>query len=150
MSSLAHVMFLCTGGAYYVPYSFLLISNKLFKAGGGGDAQAGRSSSFMHLSCPSRAIKFLYSPAHLPHSMGHETFLVGSCTLKYLCTYDLCSPVYNVLDVCISVTWAREGVGPWKSRVFGPQMALAFQLDAITQGQKTLDFQDPTLWIIGA
>jgi hypothetical protein len=36
------------------------------------------------------------------------------------------------------------GVGPWKSRVFGPQMALAYRPDAISQGPKTLDFQGPT------
>jgi hypothetical protein len=30
-----------------------------------------------------------------------------------------------------------EGVGPWKSRnIFGPQMALAYGLDAISQGPK--------------
>jgi hypothetical protein len=38
---------LCTGGAYYVPYSFLLISNKFYKGGGG--------------SGPSRVIKFLHA-----------------------------------------------------------------------------------------
>jgi hypothetical protein len=40
-------IFVCTGGAYYVPYSFLLISNKFCNGGGGGG------------SGPSRAIKFL-------------------------------------------------------------------------------------------
>ena len=38
---------------------------------------------------------------------------------NYLCTYDLYSPVHNVLDACISITWGKwEGVGPWNSRVF--------------------------------
>jgi hypothetical protein len=44
---------LCTIGAYYVPYSCLLISNK-FVMGGSG---------------PSRAIKFLYAPAPPPPSV---------------------------------------------------------------------------------
>ncbi len=30
------------------------------------------------------------------------------------------------------------------SRVFWPQMALAYRLDAISQGLKTLEFQGPT------
>jgi hypothetical protein len=48
---------LCTGGAYYVPYSFLLISNQ-YGHGGGGRPRPGRYfhlgpragglSSFMH------------------------------------------------------------------------------------------------------
>ncbi len=29
-------------------------------------------------------------------------------------------------------------------KFFGPEMALAYQLDANSQGQKTLDFQGPT------
>jgi hypothetical protein len=73
--------------------------------GGGGWAGAVRLSSFMHLSGPSRAIKFLN---HLPptlHSMGPDTSLV---------------------------------------KLFGLQMALAYQLDAISQGPKTFDFQGPT------
>ncbi len=55
--------FLSTGGTYYVPYSFLLISNKFCN---GGAAQEGRLSSFKHLSDPSMAIKFLYAPAPPP------------------------------------------------------------------------------------
>ncbi len=40
----------------------------------GGAARAGCLSSLMHLSGPSRVIKFLYSPAPLPpHSMGPRT-----------------------------------------------------------------------------
>ncbi len=45
--------FLCTGGAYYVPYSCLLISNKFCNGGSG----------------PSRANKFLYAPAPPPPSV---------------------------------------------------------------------------------
>jgi len=44
-------LFLCTWGEYYVPYRFLLISNKSRKEGGSGS---------------SRAIKFLNAPAPLP------------------------------------------------------------------------------------
>jgi hypothetical protein len=48
----------------YVAYSFLLISNKF--CNGGAAAQAGGLSSFMHLSGPSRVIKFLYAPGPPP------------------------------------------------------------------------------------
>jgi hypothetical protein len=89
-----------SGGAYYVPYSCLLISNKFCNGGGGGRAQAGRTSSFM--------ILLLH-----PLSMGPETSLVGSCTQNHLCTYDLYIPVHNVLNACISITWgSRRGLGP--------------------------------------
>jgi hypothetical protein len=47
--------YLCTGGAYYVPYSCLLISSKFCIGGGGGG--------------PSRANKFLYAPAPPPPSV---------------------------------------------------------------------------------
>jgi len=36
------------------------------------------------------------------------------------------------------------GLGPGNLEFFGPQMALAYRLDAISQGKKTLDFQGPT------
>ncbi len=41
-------LFLCTEDAYYVPYSFLFISNKFSTGGGGGG--------------PSRVITFIYAP----------------------------------------------------------------------------------------
>jgi hypothetical protein len=53
-------LFLYIRGAYYVPYSFLFISNKFCNGG------SGPSSSFMHLSGPSRAIQSLYAPAPPP------------------------------------------------------------------------------------
>ncbi len=54
--------FLCLyiRGAYYVPYCFLFISNKFCNGG------SSPSSSFMHLSGPSREIQFLYAPAPPP------------------------------------------------------------------------------------
>ncbi len=58
--------------------------------GWGGEAGAGRLSSFMHLSGRSRAIKFLYAPErpeqgdYVPFCtcspIPPETSLVGSCT----------------------------------------------------------------------
>ncbi len=50
-----------------------------------------------------------------------------------------------IFDAGRSITWAsaRDGVGPWKSRVFGPQMAFAYQLDAISQGPKNSRFPGP-------
>ncbi len=50
---LNHFEFLCTGGAYNVPYSLLFISDKFCNGWGGG-------------SSPSKVIKFLYSPAPPP------------------------------------------------------------------------------------
>ncbi len=65
--------------------------------------------------------------------------------INYLCTYDLYSPVHNVLDACISITRASgRGLGPAILDFLFPQMALAYQLDAISQGPKTLELQGPT------
>jgi hypothetical protein len=39
--------------------------------------------------------------------------------INYLLTYDLYSPVHNVLDVCISITRGSvRGFGLWNLRVF--------------------------------
>ncbi len=41
--------------------------------------------------------------------------------INYLCTYDLYSPVHNVLDACISITGASgRGLGPGIREFFGP------------------------------
>ncbi len=40
---------------------------------------------------------------------------------NYLCTNDLYSPVHNVLDACISITWeSGRGLGPGIPEFFGP------------------------------
>jgi hypothetical protein len=50
---------------------------------------------------------------------------------RILCT------LHNVLDACISITWASgRGLGPGIIEFFGPQMALTYRLDAISQGPK--------------
>ncbi len=42
-------------------------------------------------------------------------------TREILCTYDLYSPVHNVLDACISIMWGSgRGLGPWIPDFFGP------------------------------
>jgi hypothetical protein len=47
-------------------------------------------------------------------SAEKRTFQVQEC-YNYLCTYDLYSPVLNVLDACISITRASgRGLGPVK------------------------------------
>ncbi len=47
-------------------------------------------------------------------------------------------------DECRSITWARgRGLGPGYLKFFGPQMALAYRLDAISQGQKNSRFPGP-------
>jgi hypothetical protein len=41
--------------------------------------------------------------------------------INYLCTYDLYSPVHNVLDACISITrGSRRGLGPGIPEFLGP------------------------------
>ncbi len=50
-----------------------------------------------------------------------------------------------IFEADISITWASgRGLGPGNLEFFGPQMALAYRLDAISQTQNNLDFQDPT------
>jgi hypothetical protein len=64
----------------------------------------------MHLSGQSRVIKFLYSPAPPPPTVWDlKPPLWASCAKNHLCTYDLYSPVHNVLDACISITWGSGG-----------------------------------------
>jgi hypothetical protein len=106
----------------------------------------------MHLSGPSRVVKFLYSPAPPPPTVWALDLPMntplkspgGSCALNNLCTYDLYSSVHNVLDVCIPITWGGgRGVGPGILEFFGPQMALAYPLDAISQGPKNSQIPGP-------
>jgi hypothetical protein len=45
----------------------------------------------------------------------------AAVSFNYLCTYDLYSPVHNVLDACISITWGSgRGLGPGILEFFGP------------------------------
>jgi hypothetical protein len=57
------------------------------------------------------------------------------------------APCILLLMGAASITRASgKGLGPGNLEFFGPQMALAYWLDAISQGLKTLDFQGPTLF----
>jgi hypothetical protein len=47
-----------------------------------------------------------------------------------------------VFDVCITLASGR-GLGPGNLEFFGPQMALAYQLNAISQGPKNSRFPRP-------
>ncbi len=50
-----------------------------------------------------------------------------------------------IFDAGRSITWASgRGLSPENLEFFGPQMALAYRLDAISQGPKSLNFQGPT------
>ncbi len=51
---------------------------------------------------------------------------------------------FSDFDAGESITGAIGRGGPWKSRLFGAQMALA-SLIAIFKGPKSLDFQGPPL-----
>ncbi len=77
-------IFLCTGGAYYVPYSCLLISNKF---GNGGEQ-------------PSRANKFLYAPA--PPTSSIWALKPPSRTLVHKTTY--APMIYTALSIMF---WMR-------------------------------------------
>ncbi len=49
-----------------------------------------------------------------------------------------------IFDVGISITWASgRGLGPGNLEFIGPQMALAYRLDAISQGPKSSRFPGP-------
>ena len=53
-------------------------------------------------------------------------------------------PVQNVLNACISLTWGSGmGLGTRILKFFGPQMALAYWLDAISQGTKNSRIPGP-------
>ncbi len=52
-------------------------------------------------------------------------------------------------DPLLGHTYARRrGLGFKNLEFFGPQMALAYRLDAISQGPKTLDFQAPPIALV--
>jgi hypothetical protein len=59
---------------------------------------------------------------------GRSPFVLKRFQINYLCIYDLYSPVHNLLDACITAYPLLN--------FFGPQMALAYRLDAISQGPK--------------
>jgi hypothetical protein len=96
-------------GAYYVPYSFLLISNKFCIGGGGG---GGRRSGL------STAIKFLYAPA--PPSPTVWALKPPSWALVHKTTY--APMIYTAL--CIKF-WTRayplrgEVGGDWALEIEG-------------------------------
>ncbi len=53
----------------------------------------------------------------------------GECHINYLCTYDLYSPVHNVLDTCISITWGSgRGLGALEfSSFLGPKKHITYR-----------------------
>jgi hypothetical protein len=53
------------------------------------------------------------------------------------------SKAFDVGTIHYLGKWEGAGVGPWKSQLFGPQMALAFQLDVISQCPKKPRFPGP-------
>jgi hypothetical protein len=66
--------------------------------------------------------------------------------INHLCTYDLHDPVRNAYDAgsIYSITWASgRGLGPGNLDFLLPQMALAYRLDAISQGPKKSRFPGP-------
>ncbi len=50
-----------------------------------------------------------------------DTVSMPHFDINYLCTYDLYSPVQNVLDACVSITMGSgRGLGPGILEFFGP------------------------------
>ncbi len=55
------------------------------------------------------------------HGTGYLLSTVRYVSNNYLCTYDLYSPVHNVLNACISIMWGSgRGLGPGIPEFFGP------------------------------
>ncbi len=102
-----HNKLLCTGCAYYAPYSFLLISIK-FCYGGGGAAWAGRLSFLMHLlpPPPHSTVWALKPPSwSLVHKNTYVPMNLQPCVLCFGCVH-----------IHYLSKWERGG--PWISRVF--------------------------------
>jgi hypothetical protein len=122
---------------------FLIVPSKGLYGWGGG-AGAWRLSSFMHLSGP-RAIKFLYAPAPPPPTVW--ALKLPSWALVHKTTYT--PMIYTALCVMLfmraaSITRASgRGSGPGNLEFSGPQMALAYRLDAISQGPINSRFPGP-------
>jgi hypothetical protein len=95
---------------------------------------------------PSRANKFLYAPA--PPTPSVWALKPLSWTLVHKTTYAL--KIYTALFIMFwmhAYPLLGEEGGGWTmefSSFFGPQMALAYWFDAISQGPKTFEFQGPT------
>ncbi len=95
----------------------------------------------MHLSGPSRVIKFLNAPerpdqgdkaplftgSSTPHSIGPRPPYARVHKTAYAPMITVYSLVRNVLDACISITWGSgSGLGPGIREFFGPcEMALS-------------------------
>jgi hypothetical protein len=94
-------------------------------AGGGGRGRSRQLSSFMHLLHPPPTVWAL-KPLLL--ALVHKT------TYAPIIYWSLC---VMLLKQAASITWpSGRGMGPGNLEFFGPQMALAYQLDAISQGPK--------------
>jgi hypothetical protein len=72
----------------------------------------------MNQSGPSRVIKFLYSPAPPPPT--EWALKPPLWAFVHKTTYDLYSPVHNVLDACISILGEVGGGWALEFESFGP------------------------------
>jgi hypothetical protein len=69
-----------------------------------GNLALSTLSSIDHVSLVVQYLRYMYSTSY-----------------NYLCTYDLYSPVLNVLDACISITRRSDrGLGPRIQESVGP------------------------------
>jgi hypothetical protein len=65
---------------------------------------------------------FMYSVVWLEHYRRYPMEInKGKPYYNYFCTFDLYSPVHNVLDACIFITrGSGRGLGPGILEIFGP------------------------------
>ncbi len=87
--------------------------------------------------CEIKKGPFYRIPCLLWHKVLFRWELNAAGENSYLCKYDSYSPMHNVFDACISITWAR-GRG-WALKWQSPIGSMPFH-----RAQKTLDFQCST------
>jgi hypothetical protein len=122
---------LCTRGAYYVPYSCLLISNKFWK-GEGGAAEQGEQVPL----CISPSTPSVWDLKPSSWALVHKTtfapmIYTDLCIMFWMCAYPLLGQVGG--------DWALEF-----SSFLGPKWHSPIGFMPFHRAQKTLKFQGPT------
>jgi hypothetical protein len=124
-------LYLCIGGAYYEPYSCLLISNKFCFVGGA--ARAGRTSSFMHLLLHPPQLFALKPPSWaLVHKTTYEPMVYTALWIMFW------MPAFPLLGQ-VGGGWALEFLSFWAPN--GTRLSARCHF---TSPKKTFEFQRPT------
>ncbi len=117
---------------YHTVSSWFLIK---FAMGGGGGraARAGRLNYFMHL--------LPHHPRPTVWALKPPSWALVQKTTSAPMIYTALCIMFWMRAYCISITWASgRGLGPGNLKFSGPQMGLAYRLDAISQGPKNSRF----------